>query len=62
MFEINNRINAAGGGIESVLIVVVLILMARAIHHVFVKKPRRIVKRETNKQTNERIIRIENAL
>ena len=41
IFNINSRINAADGGIGSVLALVVLILIARAAQHIFVKRPRR---------------------
>ena len=53
LFAMNNRVNFAGGGIGSVLIVIMIIIMARAAHHTFVKRPRRIVKRERNSQTIE---------
>ena len=46
LFEVNNRINISGIGIGSVLLLIVLVIMGRASHHVFVKKPNRITKRE----------------
>ena len=53
IFEINNRINAAGGDIGSVLAILVLILISRAIDHIFDMRPRRVMKREYGKQNNE---------
>ena len=49
LFEVNNRINISGIGIGSVLLVVVLVMMGRATHHIFVKKPNRILKCERSK-------------
>ena len=55
LFEVNNRINISGIGIGSVLLVVVLVIMGRASHHIFVKKTNMIIKRERSSQTEERI-------
>ena len=38
LFEVNNRINISGIGIGSVLLVVFLVMMGIATHHIFVKK------------------------
>ena len=62
LFEVNNRINNSGIGIGSVLLVVVLVMMGRATHHIFVKKPNRILKLKKSSQTEERIKRLEDIL
>ena len=62
LFEVNNRINISGIGIGSVLLVVVLVMMGSAPHHIFVKKPNRILKRERSNQTEERIKGLEDIL
>ena len=62
LFEMNNIVNFVGTGIGSVLLMVVLIIIRRATHHVFVKRPNRILKHDRNSQTDERIVRLENIL
>ena len=62
LFEVNNRINISGLGIGSALLLIILVIMGRASHHVFVKKPNRVTKREKRNQTEERITRLEGVL
>ena len=56
IFDINSRINAANGDLGSILALVVLILMARAAHHIFIKRPIGLIKRENRRQTDDRIV------
>ena len=60
--SVGHRINISGIGIGSVLLVVVLVIMGRASHHIFVNKPNRIIKRERSSQTEERIKSLEGIL
>ena len=62
LFEVDNRINISGIGIGSVLLLIVLVIMGRSSHHVFVKKPNRITNREKRNQTEERITHLERIL
>ena len=59
LFEMNDSVNFAGTGIGSVLLMIVLIIMDRATHYVFMKRPNRILKRDRNSQRDERIVRLE---
>ena len=59
MFEVNNRIIISGVGIGSVLLLIILLIMGIITHHVFVKKPNRVIKRENRSQIEGRIIGLE---
>ena len=58
----DSQINAAGGSIGPVLALVVLFLIARAAHHMFVKRPRSVIKRDYSKHTDKHIVGTESAL
>ena len=62
LMEVNNRINFSGVGLGSVLLLVILVILARATHHFVVKKPGKIVKRERRNQFEARMECVEGAL
>ena len=45
VMEINNRVNFSGLGLGAVLLLVILVIMARALHHMVVKRPGKALKR-----------------
>ena len=44
LMEINNRVNFSCLGLGAVLLLIILIIMARALHHMVVKQPEKVVK------------------
>ena len=50
LLEVNIKINFSGIGIGSVLLLIILVIMERVTHHVVVKNPNKVAKREKRSQ------------
>ena len=55
----DNRVNFSGIGIGSVLVLIILVLSARAGHHFAVKKPGKARKRIIKAQIETRLVNLE---
>ena len=62
LLEINNRVNLSGVGLGAVLLLVVLIILARAVHHMIVKRPGKVVKRATKAEFESKVEKMEEVL
>ena len=62
LLEINNRVSFSGVGLGAVLLLVVLIILARAAHHRMVKRPGKVIKRATKADFESRVVKMEEVL
>ena len=62
LIEMDSRINFSGVGLGCVLLLIIVLMSARAGHHCIVKKPGKVQKRVVKAQTEARIIKIEGLL
>ena len=62
LIELDNRTNFSGIGLGCVLVLIILLMSARASHHCIVKKPSKARKREVSAQREARLIKIEGLL
>ena len=59
LMEINNRVNFSGLGLGSVLSLVILVIISRAIHHFMVKRPGKVLKCVRRNEFEARIDKLE---
>ena len=62
LIQLDNRINISGVGLGCVLVLIILLMSARASHHCIVKKPSKARKREISAQRKDRLLKIEGLL
>ena len=62
LMEINNRVNFSGLGLGSVLLLVILVIISRALHHFRVKRPGKVLKRARKIEFEARIHKLEEIL
>ena len=62
LIQLDNRVNISGLSLGCIVILIMLLLSARAGHHVLVKRPSKALKRVVNAQREDRIIKIEGLL
>ena len=62
VMEINNRVNFSGLGLGAVLLLVILVIMARALHHMVVIRPGKAVKRAKKIDFEARMDKLEETL
>ena len=62
LIEINNRVNFSSLGLGAVLLLVFFIIMARALHHMVVKRHGKVVKREKKIDFENRVEKLEEFL
>ena len=62
LIEINNRVNFSGLCLGAVLLLVILIIMARALHYMVVKRPGKVLKRAKKIEFEERMDKLEEIL
>ena len=59
LIQLDNRVNISGLSLGCIVILIILLIMARAGHHVIVKRPSKARKREMNAEKEDRLARIE---
>ena len=59
LIAMDNRVHFSGIGISSILVLIIVILSARAGHHCIIKKPGKMRKRIIKAQTETRLINLE---
>ena len=62
LIQLDNRVNISGVSLGCIVILIMLLLSARAGHHVLVKRPSKALKRVVHAQREDRLIKIEGLL
>ena len=62
LIQLDNRVNISGVSLGCIVLLIILLLSARAGHHVIVKRPSKARKREINAQREDRLVKIEGLL
>ena len=62
LIAIDNRVNFSGIGLGSVLILIVLVIVARASHHMAIKRPGKIVKRAARAEFEAKFVKVEDSM
>ena len=62
LIQLDNRVNISGISLGCIVLLIVLLIMARAGHHVSVKRPGKARKRVMNAEKENRLVRIESLL
>ena len=62
LIQLDNRVNISGVSLGCIVILIILLLSARAGHHVLVKRPSKALKRVVHAQREDRLIKIEGLL
>ena len=62
LIAMDNRVNFSGIGLGSVLLLIILVIIARAGHHMAIKRPGKAVKRAIKAQVEARLVSLEDIM